>query len=382
MARLFGRNFTRGELLQKVGRIEQIGGVQPVALVEGRDRGVQAFQLRTGTGLVVTVAVSRALDIITAEWQGRSLCWQSAGGAAHPAYFEPLGLGWLRTFPGGLLTTCGLTWYGAPHHDPEAGVEGHSDLGLHGRITHLPARQVAYGGEWEGDEYTMWVEGRVREWMMFGPHLELHRRFWARLGENRLYLRDVVTNCGFEPQEHMMLYHVNPGFPLLDEGAKYLFPSRRVIPRDPWAQQHAQEWNTFSPPQPGQQEMVYYHDLAADGRGQTCVALVNRATDPQQPLGLALRFSHQALPWLMQWKMPGAGTYVTGLEPGTNWGDGRPREREAGRMIVLQPGESRTYELEFALLTTADEIEEVENQISALLGEQTTEIADQPAVAE
>ena len=59
----------------------------------------------------------------------------------------------------------------------------------------LPAQQVSYGGRWEGDEYVMWVEGVVNEWILFGPHLELRRRLWARLGENKLHLSDVVGNA-------------------------------------------------------------------------------------------------------------------------------------------------------------------------------------------
>ncbi len=380
MPRIYGRDYTREELLPKVGRIEQVGGVLPLTLSEGRDDRVRCFQMRTGTGLSVTVAADRALDIVAADWQGRSLCWQSPAGAAHPSYYEPAGLGWLRTFPGGLLATCGLTWYGAPHDDPEAGVEGHSGLGIHGRIGNIPAKQVSYGGRWEGDDYVMWVEGVVDEWILFGPHLELRRKLWARLGENKLHLRDVVTNRGYVPQEHMLLYHVNLGFPLLDEGARYLFPARQVLPRTPFALQHAPDWNRFAPPQPGLEEMVYYYELAADGQGQTCVGLINRETDPGQPLGLAMRYSLEALPVLVHWRMPGAGNYVTGIEPGTNYGDGRPRERAAGRMIVLQPGESRTYDLELDLLTTAGELEVFEREVSALTGGRPPEIATEAIV--
>jgi hypothetical protein len=221
----------------------------------------------------------------------------------------------------------------------------------------------------------------VDEWILFGPHLELRRRLWARLGENKLHLCDVVTNRGYMPQEHMILYHINLGFPLLDEGARYLFPACKVLPRSPFAQKNVADWNRFAPPQPGLEEMVYYYELAADAQGETCVALVNRETDSGQPLGLALRYSLEALPVLMQWRMPGAGNYVTGIEPGTGYGDGRPRERASGRMITLAPGESRTYDLEFDLLTSAEQLAAVEAEISALTGGRAPEIASQPVVS-
>ncbi|HEY3397377.1 MAG TPA: aldose 1-epimerase family protein [Armatimonadota bacterium] len=375
MPHLFGRDFTREELLRKVGRIEQIGGVQAITYDDGRERGVRAVQFRTGTGLAFTVASDRTLDIPAAEWQGRSLCWQTPNGVPHPSYYEPAGLGWLRTFPGGLLATCGLAWYGAPHEDPEGGTEAHSGLGLHGRVANLPATNVSYGGEWQGDEYVMWVEGRVQEYILFGEHLELRRRISTRLGDNRFYLRDVVTNVGFTPAEHMVMYHCNPGFPLLDEGARYLFPARRVLARSAWAQENIADWDKFAPPTAGMEEIVYYHELAGDAAGQTCVALVNDSTDAGQPLGLAIRYSLEMLPILTQWRMPGAGNYVTGIEPATNRGDGRPVERAAGRMKSLEPGQSRTYDLSFEVLTTAGALAQVTSEIQALSGGQAPELS-------
>jgi hypothetical protein len=228
----------------------------------------------------------------------------------------------------------------------------------------------------------MFVEGRMVEWVMHGYHLELRRRISARLGEKALRVHDVVTNCGGAPQEHQLLYHCNLGFPLLDAGARYLFPTQRVTARTPWALEALADWDKFAAPQAGLDERVYYHELAADAQGQTCLALVNRATDPAQPLGLAMRYSRAALPWLMQWKNPVPGNYVTGLEPGTNQLDGRVAEREAGRMIVLQPGESRTYDLEMQVLTSEAEIATVEAEISALTGGKAPELAKEAAVGE
>ncbi|NLO73621.1 MAG: DUF4432 family protein, partial [candidate division WS1 bacterium] len=82
---------------------------------------------------------------------------------------------------------------------------------------------------------------------------------------------------------------------------------------------------------------------------------------------------------LVQWKNTVMGNYTTGIEPGTNWGDGRPGERAADRMIVLGPGESRTYELEFSVLTTEEEIAGLEAEVKALTGGKPAELAKEPA---
>ena len=56
------------------------------------------------------------------------------------------------------------------------------DLGLHGRISHTPAKSVYADAAWEGDEYRMWVRGKCQEAMVFAENLVLHREISARLG--------------------------------------------------------------------------------------------------------------------------------------------------------------------------------------------------------
>src|SRR5699024_12196597 len=52
----------------------------------------------------------------------------------------------------------------------------------------------------------------------FGPHLKLKRTVSARLDESVIHVHDEVTNVGNEPAPHMILYHCNFGWPLVDEG--------------------------------------------------------------------------------------------------------------------------------------------------------------------
>src|SRR5512136_2340248 len=134
MATIFGKTFTKPELLKRVGDISQLGGVKPVELVNGNERGVRAAEFKTGAGLNFTVLIDRALDISAADYCGQSLCWRSSTGDVAPAFYEPEGLSWLRSFYGGLLITCGLTYIGAPD------VDQGKPLGLHGRVSNIPAK--------------------------------------------------------------------------------------------------------------------------------------------------------------------------------------------------------------------------------------------------
>jgi hypothetical protein len=48
---LLGRHWTRQELLTRVGRLEQIAGVQLVEAGDGPERGVRLLRFTTGAGL-------------------------------------------------------------------------------------------------------------------------------------------------------------------------------------------------------------------------------------------------------------------------------------------------------------------------------------------
>jgi galactose mutarotase-like enzyme len=340
---LFDRSFSRAQLLDRTGDISQFGSIRLGELVDGFERGVRIADFTTGTGLAFTVHIDRGLDIGATSFRGVPLAFRSNAPAAHPAHFEPEGLGWLRAFPGGLLTTCGLTYFGAPNDD-----EGQA-LGIHGRASYLPASQIAYGGDWHGDEYELWLTGVTRETRFFGENLVLRRRISAWLGRSEITIEDVVTNEGHVATPHMLLYHCNFGFPLVDDGTELVLDAE-TRPRDAVAAAGIGGARRLEGPQPGYQENVFYHRPAVDDAGHSEAALVNRRFAGGAGLGVRLRWRAAELPWLVQWKQMGQGAYVCGLEPATNWVEGRATERSEGRLRRLEPGESRAYRLMIAVL--------------------------------
>lgn len=100
----------------------------------------------------------------------------------------------------------------------------------------MQADQVGHGGRWTDDgDYEISVSGRVRQAHLFGENLELRRKIRCRLGTGELTVDDVVTNLGPATQPHMLLYHVNLGWPLLDEGATLRGRSAPCSPIRGWA---------------------------------------------------------------------------------------------------------------------------------------------------
>jgi hypothetical protein len=360
---LFGNQFSRRELLRRVGRLEQVAGVRLVTLGDGSERGVRVLEFRTGTGFAFDVLIDRAFDIGRCEHAGRSLAWTSATGFTGPWYYEPHGLGFLRSFGGGLLTTCGLDHAlfmaedtAEQYHYPPKRTEVY---GLHGRVSNRPARLTGYGERWEGDDCVLFAEGEVLQASVFGEQLLLRRRVETRLGESRLEIHDDVVNVGHDPTPHMLLYHVNLGWPVVDDQSELLVPATATEPR---GDHPVEGYRHLDPPARGFVEQVFEHELAAEADGRVPVGIVNRMLG----LGAYEVFWLDQLPHHFVWRMLGEGTYVVGIEPSTNRVAGRLDARERGELIELGPGESRSYDLELGALVGTVEIESFGKRVNAL----------------
>jgi len=355
---LFGKQYTRQQFLERVGTVNQVGGTRRCRLEDGRTTGTAAIEVDTGAGLRFTVLPDRGLDILQASYRGTNLAYLTPNGGAHPAYYEPGGMGWLRTFFAGLLTTCGLTYMGNP------GKDGDVDLGLHGRATVTPARQVCDRSGWDGDEYRIELTGVIEEWMLFGDKLRLTRTISTSLGATSLTVTDVVENFGYAPAPFTILYHINPGFPLLDEGSEVILSAGSTAPCDDYSAPRMATMREFSAPVHGFPEENYLHTMAADAGGRAHAALVNRTLDGG--LGLYASFDASTLPLLNEWKMLGPGEYVLGMEPCNAPCENRAVLREKGLLPMLEPGETRTMQVEIGVLAGNEAIEAFAETIASV----------------
>jgi hypothetical protein len=279
------------------------------------------------------------MDISFANFKGNNLVYISCNGETHPAYYEPENFGWLRTFTGGLLTTCGLTYLGAPVTD-----EGEA-LGLHGRYSTIPAKQVADLSEWIGDDYLIKIRGIVEEGHIFGDKLRLEREITTIQGQNRITIKDKITNFGNKPSPYTILYHMNLGYPLLCEDAKLVINPEHTTPRDEQAVSGIKEFRSFIKPEEGYKEQVFIHYMKADSEGKTTVQLQNIKLGVE----LSINFKTAQLPYLAEWKMMGQGEYVLGLEPSNVPLKNRKVLRDEKILPFLKPGDSTSNEIEVIL---------------------------------
>jgi len=326
----------RNEILQYVGNESQLGGSRHYILSDGWGRNLRCIDVNSGSGLQYTVVADRGMDISMARFKGINLVYLTCNGETHPSFYEPEGAGWLHTFAGGLVTTCGLTYFGAPVED--AGEQ----LGLHGRYSTIPAKQVADLSEWVGDEFHVKLKGIIEEGHAFGNKLRLEREITTILGQNIIKITDKVTNFGHQPSPYTILYHMNLGYPLLDENSELLIDPAQTQPRDKTAANGLSEFKKFLKPQVGFQEQVFYHTMKGDSAGKTSATLWNKK------LGIAftIKLNVASLPYLTQWKMMGQGEYVLGLEPCNVPGKNRKTLKEENILPVLQPGENATNNIE------------------------------------
>lgn len=341
----------RRGILKYIGDTSQLFGVKDYRLIGGRAEGVRGVDVKNGTGLEFTVLPDRCLDIAYLSYKSVNFSYISKTGIVAPQYYEERGLGFLRSFYGGFLTTCGVTYIGSPCND-----EG-EELGLHGRISNIPAEEAYAGTEWADDVPVMVVKGKMRQARVFGEYMVLKRKISCKYGDNRIFIDDTVENCGFNTEPLMILYHFNLGYPLLSSKSYFVAPSEKVTPRDEEAKKGIEEYDRFQMPTPGYKEQVFYHDLRADAEGKTFAALVN----PAQKLGVAIWFNKNQLNRLTQWKQMGEGEYVLGIEPCNCHVEGRAKARKQGILEFLKPGESRNFNIEIEIIEGMERIKELSN---------------------
>ncbi|MBL7877207.1 MAG: aldose 1-epimerase family protein [Cyclobacteriaceae bacterium] len=326
--------------IDKISNHAQIGGIETSVLDNGTGRGTRIAWINTGTGLRYKVVLDRAMDIADAFYNQHSLAWLSHLGITPPQPFSHQGIDWLRTFGGGLLVTCGLSHIGGPEAD------SWGERGLHGLISNSPAEieSIIQPDPAKG-KLDFSITGIIKETKIFGPSLEMKRTLSGTLGKPSIHIHDEIVNCANTPAPHMLLYHFNFGWPLINEGANLIWQGE-LQPRKSDSKIFKAGYDYKKCPAPldqhrGSGEDVAFIDAVADEAGMCVAGVYNQEID----LGIAIRFSKRQLPWLTNWQHWGKGEYVVGLEPGTHRVIGQAKAREQNELIFIEPGESRVYDV-------------------------------------
>ncbi len=325
-----------------VGNSLQVKGAERYILQGGKGEGMHFVYVRNGLGLEAWISVDRAGDISRISVDGKNMGFFSPCGYVAPQYYDKDGLGFLKSFTAGFITTCGLTQVGSPCED-----DGEV-LPLHGTVSHIPADNCVIEEDSEG----VTVKLKVIDGIIFGKKLVLNRTYRFSYSENTFEMSDTVVNEGDRQSPYMIMYHCNMGYPLLTENSIIKIPHNSQEPRDDHAAKYMDSALIPEVPQPQYQERCYYYDVKAND-GVAKVGIYS--TDAN--IGMVMSYDKTTLDRFTQWKMMGEKDYVMGLEPGNCNSDGRDITREKGILKFLEPGESGTTALKFSFISEKDEFE-------------------------
>ena len=323
--------------LKYIGNKNQLFSVKNYIMTDGRANNMRAIDIINGKGLFLTVLPDRCMDIYQLIYKDTNMSYITASGAVHPSYYDNRGIEFLRSFFAGFLTTCGLETICAGSED--AGEQ----LGLHGRISNIPADNfyVRIDENTASGEPEIYITGTITQARLFGDKYSLTREIKIYTNENKFEINDVVKNIGFKTSPHMILYHLNYGYPFLDENIEINIPAVKTEPCDDFAAKDLDKWNKFNTPQHGIDEQCYYHKLKAGENGYAKYSLYN----PNLKKGISVEYDAKTLDKFIQWKMCGEGDYVLGLEPGNALGGGRKKNRDDGTLKFLEPQEEVKYHI-------------------------------------
>lgn len=236
---------------------------------------------------------------------------------------------------GGLLTTCGLRATGMPSVDAEG-----REHPLHGRVSAIPAANVTTALEEDGrGGVRLVITGDMTEWGLGEEALVLHRRLAITVSQPLLEVHDVVVNAGARAQTVMFRHHFNLGHPLVDDGTllagdfTYWGARGERTPRRRPSRQFPRSLALATRPQ--DEEVDYY-------RPMTPGVNALRVTGQDGPM-LEFGIDGEQWPWLIVWRDATPGRNVLGVEPSMSRNEGRGRAEEDGEVLVLAPGERRTF---------------------------------------
>jgi galactose mutarotase-like enzyme len=344
---------------------------------DGLRAGVDVVTIDNGA-LAIDVIPTRGMGIHQLRLKGdaelSSVGWRSpVRGPVNPAFVdlgEPSGLGWLDGFDE-FLVRCGLESNGAPDFDAKT---GRLTYPLHGRIANRPAHEVELTVDTDKQEIAL--RGVVEETRFHFQKLRMTSTIRTRFGGRSLTVHDEVENVSSTPATMQMLYHINFGLPLLDAGSRVVAPVKTLVPRTPHAASGLKTWDSYTAPQPGFDEMVYFFELNAASDGATRAMIKNA----HATRGVSLAFNKRQLPWFTLWKDTAGEPdgYVTGLEPGTNFPNPRSFETAKERLVKLAPGQKQAFEVTIEVHGSPSEVASGEAAVAKIQAGREPTIHDQP----
>ncbi len=292
----------------RISNFKQIASIRRYVITDGREKGIEVIDCDNGR-IRFLLNVTKALDIMQLYHEGQNMSFLSKNA------FTAREIDFLNRFEGGMMYTCGL--------DSMGRREGHVLHGTH----HNTAAEVIHA---ECSEEGIVVEAVMHESALFGKNLIFRRKVTAAIGAESINIEDTLENAAFADAEYGVLYHINVGYPMLDEGAEIIADAKEILPDDEFAAKQADKAFLMTDSVDNQPETCYYLTL-----GEPRATLVNKKIGKS----FTVEYSKDTLPYFLEWKSMASGDYALGLEPTTTMLDGGFTYK------TIAPGEKKVFKI-------------------------------------
>ncbi|MBE5750420.1 MAG: DUF4432 family protein [Clostridiales bacterium] len=294
---------------RKLGNVKQIMSAYEMEITSGTATGKKILLVNNGA-MEVMFNCDNALDIGWVKYHGQNISFLTKNGFNNNA--GPFG----QKFEGGFIYTCGL--------DNVSSCD--KEQAIHGSLHYRKAENLRY----EVGEDKIEVFATIYNTQLFGQNLILNRHY--TVFEDKILLDDTIENQGFKPTGYVALYHVNFGYPFLDEGLELDFNATKTIPANAKSVNTIDDCKKIVAPQDEGSEDLFFHIL---DKGE--VSLKNN----KLKISCKMEYDVNKLPYLVEWRNLYSGDYVLGIEPSTVRFDEFKR-------IELKPEEKANLQISFS----------------------------------
>ena len=271
--------------MRKLGNLEQQISVREMRLDGGEGDGKRCVLVHNGA-LEALFSKDNALDISYVRYKGQNISFLSKNGLNNGKDE------FVERFEGGFLYTCGAD-------SISNCVEGRP---MHGSLHLKKCSSFSY----EIKDAEVKLKGVINDTALFGKNLQIIREY--TVGKDRIEINDTYVNLAYTPVDYVLLYHINFGYPFLDECLNMDIPYAVRDARTEIAKARFNEADRITAPVDGGDEDVYFHEMR-EGR----VKLFN----PVLNIGVELNYSKEDFPCTLEWKSMISGDYALGIEPAT-----------------------------------------------------------------
>lgn len=349
--------------------------VSKYTLHGGKKEGIDVIEVNNGK-LQFTIIPTHGMSILNmqaGDFSPIPINQDTLGRLVHPEYLDKQEL---QNSPEGInewIVRSGLKFL----EKPSSADSIDTGSNLYGTIGITPASRVEVVVEREAP-YSISIRGTIYQIDSDGARLELQSEISTGPGSNTFRISDTVTNHSSDEHEIDLLYRVNFSSQLVDKGARFFGPMQRIVPVNKSSASNAGNYYLYDREKIGSDEQIYCMVPWADMENRTEIMLHNSRGDK----AISISYSAEELPLLTLWKKPlgSDGGYMTSLEPGTGFPFNKGIEKKLGQVAALAPGQSRSFKIDFSILTDQKQVGVAANQIAKIWAGRRTRIETGPQV--